>query len=88
MPSNRAPSNATPRPPAIRVGRLDTADRVRRELARVYKDARCRRIEAGDASKLASVLGLIVRIVETSDIERRLDALEARIADRPSRRAA
>ena len=88
MPSNRAPSNATPRPPAIRVGRLDTADRVRRELARVYKDARCRRIEAGDASKLASVLGLIVRIVETSDIERRLNALEARIADRPSRRAA
>lgn len=88
MPSNRAPSNATPRPPAIRVGRLDTADRVRRELARVYKDARCRRIEAGDASKLASVLGLIVRIVETSDFERRIDALEARIADRPSRRAA
>ena len=83
MPSNRAPSNATPRPPAIRVGRLDTADRVRRELARVYKDARCRRIEAGDASKLASVLGLIVRIVETSDIERRLAEIERRLADRP-----
>lgn len=59
-----------------RTGKLDTALDVRRELARLYRAGRRGELEASDASKLASILGLILRCIEAADIEERLDRLE------------
>jgi hypothetical protein len=59
------------------VGRLDTLPRVRRELAKLYREARQRRLDVGDATRLAYVLQVIAKILEGSELERRLEALEA-----------
>ena len=66
---------------AVRVGRLDSLDRVRREAVRLYKDCRQGLLAPSDASKLASVLDLVRRLVEAGDLERRLDQLEAAVAN-------
>lgn len=63
-------------PPNIRVGRLNSANYVRRETARLYKDARVGKIDAGDASKLATLLQLLLRTIESSDLESRVEKLE------------
>ena len=63
--------------------RLDTLDRVRRELAKLYKAAAYDRTrDVGDASKLAHILTMIARILEASDLEKRLAALEAAAKER------
>lgn len=63
-------------PPRNRSIVLKTALDVRRELARVYNDARFGRIEASDATKLGYLLNTIRTAIETSDLEQRLEALE------------
>jgi hypothetical protein len=60
--------------------RLDTLDRVRRELVKVYRDARDGKRDVSDASKLGHLLVAIGRLIEGSDLERRLEALEQRAA--------
>jgi hypothetical protein len=62
---------------APRVGRLDTAAGLLRESGRLYRAARRGDLAPGDASKLASVLALIARLVETNSLERRIARLEA-----------
>ena len=64
--------------PPPRRARLDTMARVRRELARVYREARAGRLDVADASKLANILQVMGRMIETSEVEARLDALERR----------
>ena len=63
--------------------RLDSLDRVRRELARLYKAAAYDRTrDVSDASKLAHILTMIARILEASDLERRVQALEQQAKER------
>ena len=57
--------------------RLDTIDKVRREAARLYNQARRGEISASDASKLGNLLALIGRLIEGGELERRIAALEA-----------
>jgi hypothetical protein len=58
--------------------RLDSLDRVRREMAKLYRAAAHDRArDIGDASKLAHILTMIARILEGSDLEKRIAALEA-----------
>lgn len=64
-----------------RVGSLDTMLDVKREAGRLYRAARRGHVEAGDASKMASVLALIARCVEGADFEVRLSRLEGREAE-------
>ncbi len=64
-------------PSTPRVGRLDTPADVRREAARLYRAARRGDVEAADASKLATVLTLIIRSLEVHEVESRLRALES-----------
>lgn len=71
----RDTSQLTPTPPP-RVGRLDSIMAIRRELARVYKDARQGRLATADASRLGFLLGLLAKIIEGSALEQRLGALE------------
>ena len=55
---------------------LARLDGCRAEMAAVYREARNGRIELGDATRLVYVLAQIARVLELSEIERRLDRLE------------
>lgn len=73
----RADADDVRDPPARRLRLpLATADDVRRELARLYREARTGRVEVPDASRLANVLQILARCIETGDLEKRLIALE------------
>jgi hypothetical protein len=69
-------------PPSLRVGPLETVADVKREAGRLYRAARRGEVAPGDASRLASVLALIMRVIEGAEIEARLTALEARASGR------
>src|SRR6186713_2975389 len=56
--------------------RLDSADRVRRELIKLYRQGRDGERGTADVAKLAGVLGIVGRLVESDELEARLDALE------------
>jgi hypothetical protein len=62
-------------PPRRRL-RLDSLDRVRRELVKIYRQGRDGERDVSDASKLANILTMIARILEGSDLEKRIAALE------------
>jgi len=58
--------------------KLDTLGDVKREMARVYREARSGIVQISDGSKLIYMLGLVGRVIEGSDLEARIDALENR----------
>ena len=51
--------------------------RVRRELARLYGEARHGQLDALEASRLGNLLAIIGRLIEGSDLEQRIAELEA-----------
>jgi len=61
----------------IRIGPLNTVGGVVTELARIYRLARRSELNMADAKALTYVLREIRCALEASDIERRLEALEA-----------
>jgi len=65
-------------PPVRRVHRLNSLGGVRLELASVYKDAHEGRLRWSEASRAGNLLAIIARIIEGSELERRVEALEAR----------
>jgi hypothetical protein len=67
-----------PRPSRLR---LDTIDRVRREMAKLYRDGRDGRRDTQDVSRLANVLALIGRLIEGGDLEKRIGLLEQQAKD-------
>jgi hypothetical protein len=68
----------TPSPPKAKyVGPLNSVAGVRRELVRVYTEARRDELDVSDASKLANILFQIGRLIEGVDLETRLARLEA-----------
>jgi hypothetical protein len=69
-------------PPAARPRlRLDSLARVRFELTKIYRQARDGERDVSDASKLAHILALIGRILEGSDLEKRIGLLEQQARD-------
>lgn len=56
---------------------LQSLEDVRREAARVYREARAGKIETADASRLSFMLQGIAKMIEVSSIERRIEALES-----------
>lgn len=70
-PAGSKGKRATPPSP-----RLDTVGWCRRELAALYKEARLGLVPAVDASRLANVVQIIMRAIEGSDLEARLQAIE------------
>jgi hypothetical protein len=75
-------SAAGAKTPHPRVGRLDSLPRVRRELARVYADARQSRLDPQAASRLANVLAILGRMIEGGELEARLAELEQKASQR------
>ena len=74
-------------PTRLRVPLRDQRD-VARELARLYRSARAGAVPVGDASRLAHILHVLARVLETSDLEQRIEVLEQQdaaqqAADRP-----
>jgi len=63
---------ATPTPQL----KLATIEDCRREMARVYRDARNGRTESADASRFVYMLTSIAKLIEVSQLEMRLKALE------------
>lgn len=63
----------SPTPPI----RLASIDDVRVEMARLYRDARRNALPLSDASKLAFILGQLVKVMELQLIERRVDEIES-----------
>ena len=57
-------AQSPPSPQARRVGRLNSISGVRRELARVYKDARRGAVSTADASRLGNLLAILARLIE------------------------
>lgn len=58
--------------------KLETATHVRRELARIYREARRGELKPEAATKLAYLLDLLSRIIERSDLEQRVEELEGK----------
>ena len=57
--------------------RLDRPERVRRELAAVYRDCRSGRLGWAAGTKAAHILSSLLRAIEGTDLEARLARLEA-----------
>lgn len=61
--------------------RLHNIGAVRRELAKLYREARRGDVSTNDASKLGHILFLIARILEGADLEKRIERLERVLAE-------
>lgn len=73
---NTNPAGKQPAPaPRLRLP-LGTVAQVRAEMARLYREAKAGQRDVSDASKLGNLLALLARLIEASDLEQRLEALE------------
>jgi hypothetical protein len=63
-------------PSAPRRHRLDTLPRCRREVARLYAEAREGKLDAQTATRLASIVALAARMIEGAELEERIAKLE------------
>ena len=63
----------TPTPPKIK---LNTLEDLRRELARVYRDARAGTIDVSEAARLTYILTGVGKFIEAADLEKRLAQME------------
>ena len=65
----------TPTPPKTKLNALED---VRREMASVYREARGGIIDTSEAGRLAYILSGIGKLIEATDMEKRLDQMERR----------
>ncbi len=68
--------------PTPRPGSLATVRKVRQELARAYRDARQRKMDPTELSKLAYTLNILGRLAEIENVEERMDRIEAALGGR------
>jgi hypothetical protein len=66
----------TPTPSKIRLNELED---VRREMARVYREARGGIIDSSEAGRFAYILTGIGKLIEATVIEKRLEQLERKL---------
>jgi hypothetical protein len=62
--------------PQRRKAQLDRLEGVRREMSRVYRDMESGKRDSQDGSRLVYVLTQIAKVLELTEIERRLDLLQ------------
>jgi len=58
--------------------KLDTMSDVKREMAKVYREARSGIVDVQDATKLTWCLQAVAKVIEGNDLEKRIEALEQR----------
>ena len=66
-----------PRRPVLR-----TLPDVRREMARVYRQMRHGRIDTQDATRMTYVLTQLAKLIQTVELEARIDAVERALGSR------
>ena len=62
--------------------RLNTLPDVRREMASVYRQAKCGKIPVQDATRLVFILAPIGRVIEAGDLARLGELLESIMKER------
>jgi hypothetical protein len=55
---------------------LDTMTDVKREMAKVYRECRSEIIDAQTGTKLTWMLQAVAKVIETNDLEKRIEVLE------------
>ena len=58
--------------------KLDTLNDVKREMTKLYRESRSGLIDVQDSTKHVWVLQAVAKIIETSELEKRLEVLEAK----------
>ena len=58
--------------------KLDTLNDVRREMAKVYRESRSGGIDPFNGTKFIWILQAVSKVIEGSDLEKRIEALENR----------
>lgn len=71
-----ASGTCTPTPAKIKLSELED---VRREMARVYREARGGMIDSSEAGRLAYILTGISKLIEATEIEKRLLQMERKL---------
>jgi hypothetical protein len=56
--------------------KLDTLSDIKREMAKVYREARSGTVDVQDATKLTWMLQAVGKVIEGSDLEKRIEILE------------
>lgn len=57
---------------------MDTLSDIKREMAKVYRESRSEIIEPAIGSKLIWMLQAVGKVIEVSDLESRITALESK----------
>lgn len=84
-PADMASAEHPPSPVSSFAYRLNTVAGVRREICRLYRQARGGSIAVADASRLGNLLFLAARLLEGQELEARVQALEAADQQRKER---
>ena len=58
--------------------KLDSLEGIRKEVLRLYKDARRGSLDTLDCYRMATVLGMAAKLLESSELEDRVNQLEKR----------
>jgi len=58
--------------------KLDSLGDVKREMAKVYREARSGLLDVADSTKLVWVLQAVGKVIESSDLEKRIEILEGK----------
>jgi hypothetical protein len=61
---------------------LATLTDVRRELGRIYREMRFKKIDTQDGTRLTFVLIQIAKLIQSTELEARIDALERALGQR------
>lgn len=69
----------------VRIGRLTSVGRVAIELGRLYRQARRGDVTTQDAARLATILAAMRQCLEASELERRIDEMEAALTNNPTK---
>lgn len=64
--------------PARYRAKLDTLQDVKREMAKLYRESRSGLLDVQEATKLTWMLQAVGKVIESSDLEKRVEALENR----------
>lgn len=75
MTTDRTITGKCATPPRLRL-KLNSIDDVRAEMSRLYREGKAGQRDVQDVSRLANVLALLARMIEGSDLEKRIAALE------------
>jgi hypothetical protein len=73
--TKRDKGTVTPLPPKVRKA-LSRVEHCRSEIASIFREARAGRLDVADASKLVNILAVLARLIESSDLEKRIEQIE------------